>query len=38
MAVGKCDSKPAEEILLIKKLMHFVFKANKKKVNMFSNQ
>jgi len=31
MAVGKCDSKRAEEIYLIKKLMHFIFKANKKR-------
>jgi len=31
MAVGKCDSKRAEEIHVIKNLMHFIIKANKKK-------
>jgi hypothetical protein len=34
MAVGKCDSKRAEEILLIKKLMQLIFKANKKRIHM----
>jgi len=38
MAVGKCDSKPAKEIHLIKKLMHFSFKANKKRLNLIFKQ
>jgi hypothetical protein len=31
MAVGKCDSKRAGEIYFIKKLMHHLFNANKKR-------
>jgi hypothetical protein len=30
MKVGKCDTKRSDDIQLIKKLMHFIYKANEK--------